>query len=246
MSAAVTAESAALARFGRALGDPTRATMAIALLDGRRWKVGELADVAGVGAPTASDHVACLSDAGVVVVTREGRCTHVELACARVAETIELMTAGAADVVAPASSYRQVSERRRLAQARTCYDHLAGSLGVALHDAAASAGAITTSGSPAVPRGGRSWWADLGVDLDGVYAAKRVAVRECTDWTERRPHVAGALGAALCTKAFDAGWVRRADATRRVVVTAAGRDVFGGLGIGYAGTSDRWVANCVS
>jgi hypothetical protein len=220
--------------------------MAVALLDGRRWKVGELAQVAGVGAPTASDHVACLGDAGVVVVTRAGRCTHVELASARVAETIELMTAGATDGVAPASSYRQVSQRRRLAQARTCYDHLAGSLGVALHDAAAAAGAISTTGTPTVPRRGRAWWGDLGIDLDDVYAVRRVAVRECTDWTEQRPHVAGALGAALCTKAFEAGWVRRADATRRVVVTAAGRDVFAGLGIGYAGTSDRWVANCVS
>jgi hypothetical protein len=217
--------------------------MAVALLDGRRWRVGELGDLTGVGAPTASDHVACLVDAGVVTVTREGRCSWVELASQRVAETVELMT-GQDPALPVATSYRVASERRRLAQARTCYDHLAGSLGVAVHDALVARGALLLTGRSGVPAELRSWWTGLGVDLDALGAARRPLVRECLDWTERRPHLAGGLGAALCTAAFDAGWVRRADRTRRVVVTPQGREAFAArLGVTYAGTSDCWSAN---
>lgn len=242
--------AAGLARIGRALGDPRRAAMVVALLDGRRWRVGELAEVAGVGVPTASDHVACLAESGVVTVTHEGRCTYVTIASADVAEAVELVSALAgtdagAGAAHPRSSYRQVAERRRLHQARTCYDHLAGSLGVAVHDGLLARGALSDRGGLAVPPTAQRWWErELGIDLGQLRAARRPLARECLDWTERRPHLAGSLGAALCRTAFERHWVRRPDRTRRLLVTEEGAAALDELlGVRYAETSDSWSAN---
>lgn len=123
---------------------------------------------------------------------------------------------------APASSLRAVGERRRLAQARTCYDHLAGRLGVAVTEALVRRKALDGSSGLALPRRGESWFTALDIDLAGLRAGRRPLVRECLDWTERRPHLAGSLGAALCARFVERQWVRRTDRTRRLEVTAPG------------------------
>lgn len=200
----------------RLLAEPARAAVVVELLDGRSRSAGELATVAGVGASTMSAHLAALVDGGLVRVRREGRHRFFALAGPEVARAVEALQALAPR--APVASYRQSSAARRIAHARTCYDHLAGRIGVALADELVAAGAIgeLRAGETAelldvaaVPR----WRL---TDLDDT--TRRPLVRGCLDWTERRPHVAGALGAHLLRVALAQGWVRRAPTGRGLVV----------------------------
>lgn len=193
--------------------------MVLALLDGAAWTVTELARAAEVSLSTASEHVSVLVESGIATEERQGRCRYVTLAGTAVAEAVE--TFSALVQPQPARSLRAISERQRLATARTCYDHLAGRLGVAVFDAMVQQRLIR-SGSGVTP-GGRRWLADLDIDVHALGAAKRPVFRECLDWTERRPHLAGAVGAALCARFVERQWVRRPDRTRRLELTAPGR-----------------------
>ena len=220
----------ALAETAALVGDPARANMLAALMDGRALTAAELARAASVTPQTASGHLARLTAAGLLAVERQGRHRYHRLASLGVARMLEGIMAVAEVghqvrrpvVVGP----RDVAMRA----ARTCYDHLAGKLAVAMADAMVEQGHIELSADGgAVTPDGTAFLQSLGVDLNAAEgrAAKRggsrVFCRPCLDWSERRPHVAGAVGAALCNCCFTLGWVRRIEGTRALAVTPKGR-----------------------
>lgn len=220
---AMFAEMAALA------GDPARASMLNALMDGRALTASELARVSGISAQTASGHLGRLVQAKLLSVEKQGRHRYHRLASPAVARMIEsIMQAVAArgDPVGPkiVTGPKDVALRA----ARTCYDHLAGRLGVALADALIGAGHIelATDGG-IVTETGFALLDRLGIDVvNRAGLGKRVLCRPCLDWSERRPHLAGVVGAALCTHSLSTGWIRRIDGTRAVVITPKGLQAY--------------------
>lgn len=221
-----------LARFTSLLADGTRASFCMSLLDGRAWTAGELARGAGVAASTASEHIDLLISGGLLVEHRQGRHRYVQLASAATAELIETIAAHAPSV-AP-RSLRSATVADALAKGRTCYDHLAGKLGVSVTSAMVTRGLLSTSSGFALTAAGSDWLAGLEIDVSALRRARRPFVRECLDWTERVPHLAGGVGAAVCGHFFAAGWIRRTGTHRAVRVTPAGqaalRDLLGILG----------------
>ncbi len=223
----------ALAETAALVGDPARANMLAALMDGRALTAAELARTASVTPQTASGHLARLTAAGLLAVEQQGRHRYHRLASPGVARMLEGIMA-VAEVGPAADRVRRpvVVGPRDLAMraARTCYDHLAGKLAVAMADAMVEQGHIELSADGgAVTPDGAVFLQSLGVDLHAAEgrAAKRgggrVFCRPCLDWSERRPHVAGAVGTALCDCCFTLGWVRRIDGTRAITVTPKGR-----------------------
>ena len=186
--------------------------MCMALIDGRAWTVSELAHVARIATSTASEHVRVLTEAGFVRSLKQGRHRYVRLSGPQVAEVVERL-AGFAGPETP-RGLRQSVRARRLADARTCYDHLAGRLGVALRDGLVDTGLVDDRDGLAVTERGWATFASLGIV---VPKQRRTLLRDCLDWTERREHLAGALPAAILRRAQDAGWLSR-DPHRAVTV----------------------------
>ncbi|NUR96462.1 MAG: helix-turn-helix transcriptional regulator [Kribbellaceae bacterium] len=215
----MTAEGEELAGWARMLADGTRATVCLALLDGRAWTASELAKVANVSRPTISEHLNLLVAGGLLSEVRQGRHRYVKLAGPETAELLEGLAALTPRRTEVVNSLSAVSKRDAFARARTCYDHLAGKLGVALSDAMTARGLIDWSEGIALTPEGQAWLKDLGIELD--VRRGRPAVRSCLDVTERRPHLAGAVGAALCTHALDNGWVTRIPGGRALKVSGA-------------------------
>ncbi|MGW7585558.1 ArsR/SmtB family transcription factor [Kitasatospora sp. NPDC054768] len=218
-----------LAAFAALLADPTRAAICTALLDGRAWTAGELARHARVAPSTASEHLSRLIAGGLLAEERQGRHRYVRLATPAVATLIEDLTAFAESGPGPgpATAPRNLTEATRLsaeARARTCYDHLAGRLGVAVSDALFARGLVTEEGGLAVTGHGRDWLAAQTIELPprAGHRGGRPVVRGCLDWTERRTHLGGALGAALCRAALDRAWVERIGSGRALRVTPDG------------------------
>ncbi len=219
-----------LASVARLIGDETRAAFCLALLDGRAWTASELARQAGVAASTATEHLNALVAGKLFAEERQGRHRYVRLADQRVAELIEDLAAIAPDRATPVGSLSAAHRRQALAHARTCYDHLAGVVGVAIADAMTERGLLDWTRGLRLTGAGEKWLAELGVDVPS--GTRRPAVRSCLDWTERRPHLAGAVGAAVCRHAFDHGWITRVGATRAVTVTESGCEALAeGLGL---------------
>jgi len=214
-------------------GNAARAAMLHALMDGRALTASELARVARVTPQTASTHLARMVVAGLVSVMRQGRHRYHHLASPAVARMIESIMQVAFDGLDARRPLVTGPRDPALRLARTCYDHLAGRLGVAIADAlvqnghivlAPDGGLVTESGAPLLAR--------LGVDVAGLSTERgQVLCRPCLDWSERRPHLAGALGAALCTACLRQDWIRRRNRTRGLVITAKGyralRDLMG-------------------
>ncbi len=227
LSTAAFAETAAL------VGDPARAGMLAALMDGRALTAKELAEAAGVTAPTASGHLAQLTGAGLLAMERQGRHRYHRLASPAVAHMLESIMSVAAAGVTARNGDRTVRVGPRdaaLRHARTCYDHLAGQVAVAIADRMTERGQIELSpDGGGVTEAGLRFLRDLGIDLDAARgrAGRRVFCRPCLDWSERRPHIAGALGAAFCETCFARGWMRRREGTRAVAVTPKGRAILG-------------------
>lgn len=222
------ASNAMFAQVAALAGDPARAAMLHALMDGRALTASELSRAAGVAPQTASGHLAQMTGVGVLVVEKQGRHRYHRLASPAVARMMESIMQVAAQLEPP----RRLSVGPRdaaLRAGRTCYDHLAGQLGVALTDAMVGRGYVELEADAGVvTSAGMKFLAQLGID---VAARKnknsgRMLCRPCLDWSERRPHLAGALGAALCARCLDRGWVRRVDGTRAVAVTPKGRQIF--------------------
>jgi len=206
----------------RLIGEPARAAMLTAMLTGQALAAGELARAAGVSPATASEHLTRLREGGLVTVVSAGRHRYYRLASPDVAHVLEALAL--VSPAKPVTSLRASRADAALLTARTCYDHLAGVLGVAVHDALIEREALAagTDGYE-VTAVGEAVFERLGVDVAGARARRRSFARPCIDFTERRNHLAGALGAALCTRLLDAGWlVRRAAGQRGLRVTPAG------------------------
>jgi DNA-binding transcriptional ArsR family regulator len=227
-----------IARVAALLGEPARARVLIALADGRALPSSVLASEAGVAASTMSEHLARLLDAGLVTAHRQGRARYYRLAGPDVAHVLEAIARIAPP--RPVRSLREGTRAHAVREARTCYNHLAGRLGVALMAALLDGGLLEGGdglhhdggddrlSAPGhdvsyrlTPRG-REVIAGLGVDVDAVLARPR-AVRYCVDWSEQHHHLAGPLGAALTGRLFALGWLRRAGYPRAVRLTDAGR-----------------------
>lgn len=198
-------ETVGLAEVAAVLADPSRAAMCLALLDGRAWTVGELAKAAGVGPSTASEHVTRLRETGFVSGAKQGRHNYVRIADPRVAELIEHLAQHAGH--RPVRSLKESLRVQRLAFARTCYDHLAGTLGVAIRNAMVRTGVVDVNAGLTLTEHGREVLAGLGVRVPS--GGRRPLLRDCLDWTERRDHFGGALPAALLEHAVGAGWLSR-------------------------------------
>jgi DNA-binding transcriptional ArsR family regulator len=213
-----------LADTAALFADPTRAAFCQALLDGRAWTAGELARHAGVAPSTASEQLSRLVAGGVLAEERQGRHRYVRLAGPEAAALVEALASYASDVPRPRNlreSVRQSAEAR----GRTCYDHLAGALGVSLADAVVARGLVAADSGLAVTPAGLAWLAD-DLEWEQPRSSRRPLVRGCLDWTERRPHLAGVLGAALCATALRRQWVRRVGSGRAVAVTDEGAKAF--------------------
>ncbi len=209
-----------LARLAGAIAEPARARMLCSLLDGHARTATELAAVAEVAASTASGHLARLRDDGLVVGVVQGRHRYYALAGDEVAATLEglLVLAGSRTAAAP---FRP-NTPSRLRAARTCYDHLAGAAGVALHDRLHAQGWLTglASGAYELSEAGGAALENLGLDVQAARRARRRFACACLDWSERRPHLGGALGAALLQLALRRGWLRQDLDGRALALTA--------------------------
>jgi DNA-binding transcriptional ArsR family regulator len=208
-------------------GDATRAAMLHALMDGRALTASELARVAGITPQTASTHLARMVAARLVSVVAQGRHRYHRLASPAVARMIESIMQVAFDGIETRHSLATGPRDAALRLARTCYDHLAGRLGVAIADALVKEGHVmlSTDGGLVTDRG-MQLLAQVGVDVDSLHTGRSgrggVLCRPCLDWSERRPHLAGALGAALCVLSLQQDWVRRRTGTRAVLITPKG------------------------
>ena len=223
------------------MADRARAAMLIALLDGRPLAASELARLASVSAPTASAHLAKLLDGGLVTAIRQGRHRYYQLGGHEVALAIEALSQ--IGPPAPVRSLKQSRQAAALAEARTCYDHLAGRAGVLLLDGMLREELLTeasgTSGQAAasnglavdmasvryqVTRSGMATLAPFNIDVDALRATRRRFAGACLDWTQRRPHLGGSLAAAITTRLFELDWIERGPRMRSVRVTPQGRE----------------------
>ncbi|MDO0916124.1 winged helix-turn-helix domain-containing protein [Streptomyces sp. DT2A-34] len=210
-----------LARLAALIADETRAACLLALLDGRAWTAGELARHAGVAASTLSEHLSKLVAGGLLAEERQGRHRYVRLADARVAQLVEDLAAQVSpDAVVRPRNLRESSAGSAMARGRTCYDHLAGRLGIAVTDALTARGLLRQDTGFALTDAGLGWFGSAGIRLDS--SSRRPLARACLDWTERRPHLAGVAGAAMCRHVLDAGWCVRIGSERAVKVTPSG------------------------
>lgn len=217
-----------LASLARLLADRTRATVCTMLLDGRAWTSGELARAAGVAAPTMSEHLNRLVDGGLLCEVRQGRHRYVRLAGPHVAAALEQLMV-LTEPQPSARSLRAVAASEALRRGRTCYDHLAGHLGVSLCRAMVDRGVL--DGDLAITPDGRAWFAEsLGTELPH---GARPLTRACLDWTERRFHLGGAAGRVLHTACRERGWIEPVGTGRAVRATAIGeRSLDELLGVG--------------
>lgn len=204
------------------IGDPVRAALLLALLDDRSMPATALASMAGVSAQVASNHLAKLMAGGLLNVTTRGRHRYYRLAGPEVARALEALA-----VLGPPPPMleRQYNAKaRRLRAARSCYDHLAGQLGVALADALEQNGLLTASDPERymLSGAGRQCLECLGIDLAAFGKGEKPHARPCVDWTERRRHLAGPLAARLFTRLLELGWVQRGAESRAILITPSG------------------------
>jgi DNA-binding transcriptional ArsR family regulator len=215
-----------IAEIGALVGDPARAGMLASLLDGRALTATELARAAGVAPQTASGHLARLAATGLLTVEKQGRHRYHRLASPAVAQMLEgIMQVAASAPRLERKPIRVGPADKSLRAARTCYDHLAGRLGVAIADALIGAGHLEfAEDGGALTISGAAFLAKLGVDIPSPSGSTRARLfcRPCLDWSERRPHVAGLVGRAICRHCLDRGWVRRIPGTRALAITPKG------------------------
>jgi DNA-binding transcriptional ArsR family regulator len=203
------------------IGDHARSDMLTALAAGNALTATELAEIAGVTKQTASSHLAKLLDTRLVAVENQGRHRYYRLAHRDVAELLESLMGVAFRT--GALRVRTGPREPALRKARVCYDHLAGDLGVLIFDGLQQRRLLRSSESGlALTARGRQFCAEFGIALERLEGERRTLCRACLDWSVRRPHLAGALGAALLDRCFELGWARRARGSRIVNFSAAG------------------------
>lgn len=204
------------------LADPTRAGILMALGDGRALPAGELAQRVRVSPSTASSHLGKLVEAGLLVMEKQGRHRYFRLADPAIMQAIEILS-----VFAPATPIRSLRESTiagAVRSARMCYNHLAGELGVALSQALVETQFLTAfDDGYMVTEDGNVWFHDFGIDWRALKQQNRLFAPHHIDWSERRHHLAGALGAAMANRLFELGWIMRLPSSRAVRVTEIGQ-----------------------
>ena len=209
-----------LASTAALVADPARAAMLTALLDGHSLPAGELARIAGVSAQSASMHLGQLVQGAFLKVSREGRHRYYCIGRPEVAHAIEAL-----GVISTSWKYTPNVSDRALCYARTCYDHLAGELAVQLRTVLERDRLIEAKGECdyELTRRGQEFLARWGIDADALRHSRRSFARRCLDWTARRDHLAGALGAAICQKLLELRWITRDRRSRAVHVSLTGK-----------------------
>jgi DNA-binding transcriptional ArsR family regulator len=197
------------------IGDPTRATVLWVLLDGKAFTATELAIAANTSPQNMSMHLNKLLDADLLSVESQGRHKYYKYASKDVAYAIEAM----ANLLPPEKPAEKALSP--VTYCRTCYDHLAGKIGVQITDSLLDQQILTDNFE--VSKKGEKWFKDLGLDLEEIKQQRRSYLRPCLDWSERRYHIAGALPAALLDKMLEEDWIRRTKNSRAVVITAEGQ-----------------------
>lgn len=203
------------------VGDPTRGKMLAVLMDGRARTATELALEGGVAPSTASSHLARLTAAGLISIAKDGRHRYFRIAKPDVAAAIEALTNIAARTMPHRARLGPRDEGLR--RARVCYDHLAGETAVRILERMRARGLIDGGDHAMEPtRRGEDWCRRVGIDLDELRAGRRALCRACLDWSERRMHLAGSLGAALYDRMSALHYIRREAGSRRVIVSPRG------------------------
>ncbi|WP_116090443.1 ArsR/SmtB family transcription factor [Sphingomonas crusticola] len=207
-----------LAETATLVGEPARTTMLATLMDGRALTAGELARAAGVTASTASGHLSRMLEAGLLALERQGRHHYYRLASPAIAAMLEAMM-----VVAP-PPIRTGPRDQAMRRARTCYDHLAGNIAVAMTDAMIARRQIELSGDgAALTSAGRALFGTIGIELPEQSGQGTILCRLCLDWSERRHHIGGVAGALLYREFLARHWIRQADGSRAISFTPPGR-----------------------
>ncbi|WP_309083458.1 winged helix-turn-helix domain-containing protein [Chelativorans sp.] len=214
-----------LAQIGSLVGDPARANMLAALMGGTALTASELALEAGVGLPTASAHLAKLADGGLIRMQRQGRHRYYALSDQSVAAMLESIM-GVAATVGPKRVLPGPRDKA-LREARVCYDHLAGEMGVMMLDRFVAKGLILIEGERAeISDAGADYFTRFGIDLGGLGKNRRPVCRTCLDWSVRRAHLAGGIGAALLDRMLGLDWAKREQHSRILRFTPIGRRKF--------------------
>ncbi len=214
-----------LAAVASLIGDTTRANMLCALMGGQALTAGELSRDAGVTPQTASEHLAKMVDANLLTTVKQGRHRYYRLSSAQVAHGIDSLMSIAA--VGPKRHHPMGPREKDMRIARSCYDHIAGRLAVAITDSLSDSGVILLSDEGAlVTKKGKDFLGEFGIDLSDGSRPKRPLCRTCLDWSERRHHIAGRIGAALFQRMLDLGWVARRADSRALTITPTGEEGF--------------------
>jgi DNA-binding transcriptional ArsR family regulator len=217
-----------IARLAALIGDPARANMLLALMDGRALTATELAGAAGITLQTASSHLAKLEDGGLLAQRKQGRHRYFTLADPAVGRMIEGLMGFAAS--RGHVRHRAGPKEPALRKARVCYDHLAGDYGVRMLDSLRASGAIAGDEEhPQLTAAGDVLMASHGIDVDGLKALRRPLCRACLDWSERRHHLSGSLGKALLDHMLDKGHARREAGSRVVAFSPEGERRFAAM-----------------
>jgi DNA-binding transcriptional ArsR family regulator len=214
-----------IARIASLLGDPARADALTALMADRALTATELSAIAGVTKQTMSAHLSKLVDARLVAVDPLGRHRYFRLADADVADLLESLMG----VAFRTGAVRLLASPREpaLRKARVCYDHLAGELGVSAFESLLAVGVFArTADGVRLTETGARWFADLGIDTTALAGRRRTLCRPCMDWSERRQHLAGALGCALLSRVCELKWAKREKGSRVMRFTPRGQQSF--------------------
>jgi DNA-binding transcriptional ArsR family regulator len=210
-----------VAEIASLVGDPARANILCALLDGRALTASELAYSAGISPQTASGHLAKLARANLIQLAKQGRHRYYRLTGPQIGHMLESIVSVAN--AAPPRYRPRTRREEHWRKARTCYDHFAGLLGVGIADSLSNHGHLVLADEGGdITASGEKLLLKLGVEIENARAGRRVFCRPCLDWTERRPHLGGAIGAALATRCFELGWVERMRDKRGLNITPKG------------------------
>jgi len=207
------------------IGDPTRATIMWTLMDGKTFTATELAITADTSPQNISMHLAKLINAELLAVETQGRHKYYKFSRREIAYAIEAMV----NLIPHATAIKKLNTENRSAikHCRTCYDHLAGKVGVAVTDSLLKQKIIFEAGNVfEVSKKGEKWFQELGIDIEELRIQRRSFVRPCLDWSERRHHIAGSLATALFDKMLLADWIRRTKNSRVIVITSKGQKEF--------------------